>query len=229
MYGRQLGLFPQRLQEICLGFRDLVLKNVQALGAIGAQIRCQATQGNSLAVRLKEAVAHLAAWPHPARAHHHVAQGGSFERPRVLAFTPRALEIAQCFLKAFARAAIPAVPALPDQIVGVEGLKAVAHSRAVADPGTEFAQDLLYFPHCYRDGVLGDRCAVPGLVNHFFVTHMPPSILDQHPEHLKRLRPDVGLHAVAQQTRTRYVHAEGAKRDGFDGESHNSQPQFEAV
>jgi hypothetical protein len=34
--GRPPGLFPQRLQEICLGFRGFVFKNVQALGAIGA-------------------------------------------------------------------------------------------------------------------------------------------------------------------------------------------------
>jgi hypothetical protein len=89
------------------------------------------------------------------------------------------LEVTQSFLKSFPRAPIRAVPALTDQIVGAGGLEAVAQARAVADPGAEFAQDLLYFPHGDGYGVLRHQVAVPGLLNHLVVAHVPAAVLNQ--------------------------------------------------
>ena len=93
--GHPLGFFPQRLQEIRLGLRGFAFENVQALGAIGPQIRRQAAQGDGPAVRLQEALIHLRSRPHPAGAHHHVAQRRSLEGARIVAFAGGALEVAQ--------------------------------------------------------------------------------------------------------------------------------------
>ena len=140
---------------------------METLGAVAAQIRRQAAQGNGPVVRLEESLVHFPSGPHPAGAHHHIALGSTFKRARIVAFARRPLEVTQGFLKPFPGTAIPAVPALADQIVRLGSLEAVAHSRTVTDPGAEFAQDFLHFPDRNRDRVLGYHRAVPRLLNHF--------------------------------------------------------------
>jgi hypothetical protein len=150
----------------------------------------------------------------------HCVLRSSFEHPRIVAALGRTLEVTQGFLKPFPRAATPTVPALADQIIRVEGLEVVTHSRAVADPRAEFPQDLLHFPHRHRDGMLGDQRSVPCLVNHLLIIDVPPAVLSQNAQHVQSLRPDFDLHTISHQPRPGRVQTERAKRDGFDGDSH---------
>ena len=180
MRGRPFGFVSDGLKQFGFRLREFVLEDMETLSPVAAQIRGQAAQGDGPVVRLEESLVHFASGPHPAGAHHHIALGSTFKRPRIVAFARRPLEVTQGFLKPFPGTAIPAVPALADQIVRLGGLKAVAHARAVTDPGAEFAQDLLHFPHGNGDRVLGYQVAVPSLLNHSFVIHMPAAVLNQH-------------------------------------------------
>src|SRR5580658_11075752 len=81
----------------------------------------------------------------------------------------------------------------------MRNLQPVSQLGPVADPVAKLAQDLLDLAD--RDGhrVLGNKVAIPGLMDHLRIADIPAAVVDQRPEGVKGLGPKFELLAAPQQ------------------------------
>src|SRR5258708_7033157 len=159
--------------------------------------------------------------PHGECPQHQVAARDPFECSKIrVASLRRSLETGQGLFKPFPGVALPVMPAVPDEIVGLRHIQPIAQFGVIADPSPEFPQRFLHLSdgHGYR--VTRDGNSMPRLTDHLRVVHTTTAALNQYPQRMQRLRSQLKFNPIPKQARSFGIKAERSERNLADRGPH---------
>ena len=196
------GLLLQRPQKLGFGIVVAMLEHVKTEGTVAAEFRPQSAEHHGLLMRLDETRIHLEWRPRAENRECEVRRGEPFEGAEVRrTFADRPLEAVDRVLAADARALMPVVPPLPDEIIGSRYFERVSEFGPMNDPAAVLAEMLADLADGDVHRVPRYVRALPRVGNHRVVADEIAAVLEQHTQRLKHQRSQANLGAVARQSR----------------------------
>ena len=193
-------LLPERTQELGFRFARTMLEHVESERAIAAQLGAQADQGHRLLVCLEKACVHLQRTLHAEDREGQVRGRQPFERAEIgRAVDDDSSEALDGPFASGARSLAPEVPPVAHEIVRRRHLQCVPVLPPMHDPPAVLAEAPPDFGQGDVDRVTRDVRPRPAFRDHGVVVDHRADVIEQHPQRMKDLRPQMYFGAVARQ------------------------------